>query len=323
MVIKAFIDRSERDRRRMSGRSAERQMAHYLDRHFGDRKTVHVLHDLRIEFDGEHAQMDHLVLHQFGAAIVESKSVTTAVRINASDEWERSWDGRWKGMADPLLQGQRQGLLLKRLLASRDAELLDTIAFGMIQGTFTHMALDVFAGISDGGVIERSRPNQAANALKADAVPAAIIESILRHRKAASVLNFNPKTFKEAPRDFKDAEVLRVAHFLREQHVESPVAVVAATPAASSARAIPKPIARQPDEAAFTLTCKACGSADLEPLIGRYGPYGRCRACGTNTTVGRDCLHCKTRMRYERVHGGFAGPCPACHHTSTVHVGAR
>lgn len=138
--------------------------------------------------------MDHLVLHQFGAAIVESKSVTTSVRINAADEWERFWDGRWKGMPDPLLQGQRQGLLLRRLLASRDADLLDTIAFGMIQGTFTHMALDVFAAISDEGVIERAQPKQAANALKADAVPRAILDTIVRHRKATSLLNFNPKS---------------------------------------------------------------------------------------------------------------------------------
>ena len=110
--------------------------------------------------------------------------------------------------------------------------------------------------------------------------------------------------------------MLRVAHFLREQHVESPGAALAAATAA------PKPIVRQNRAAVFTLTCKACGSVDLEPLIGRYGPYGRCRACGSNTSVGRDCRHCKARMRYERVDGGFAGPCTSCERTSTVHVGA-
>jgi hypothetical protein len=322
MVIKPYAGRPERDRRRAAGRSAEEQMAHYLDRHFGESKTIHVLHDLRIEYDGDHAQMDHLVLHQFGAAIVESKSVTTAVKINEAGEWARSWNGRWKGMPDPLLQGQRQGVLLKRLLAARADILLDSIVFGLIQGTFTHMALDVFAGIADSGVIERARPTQAANALKADAVPLAIVETIGRHRKATSLLNFKLKSVKEAPRDFKEGEVLRVAHFLREHHVEAPAAPREAPPQVRPPVAAVTP-AVAPDRAVLvTLTCKKCGSRDLEPLIGRYGPYGRCRSCGTNTAVGRECPNCRERTRFERADGGFAGTCESCEQTTSIQVGA-
>ncbi len=131
-------------------------MAHYLDRHFGAHRSVHVLHDVRIEFEGDRAQMDHVVLHPYGAAIVQSKSVSTSVRINAAGEWERSWSGRWQGMPDPVLQGERQGLLLKRLLASKAAELLDKLAFGLVQGTFGFMAIDAFAAISDEGTIKRA-----------------------------------------------------------------------------------------------------------------------------------------------------------------------
>ncbi len=80
MNLKPFVDREERDPRRSAGRRAERQMAHYLDWHFGKHARLHVLHDVRIEYEGEVAQMDHVVVHGFGLAIVESKSVSTSVR---------------------------------------------------------------------------------------------------------------------------------------------------------------------------------------------------------------------------------------------------
>jgi hypothetical protein len=82
MVIKPYVDREARDPRRSAGRRAERQMAHYLDRPFHDRKKLYVLHDVRIEHDGEVDQMDHLVVHGCGVTIVESKSVSTSVRIS-------------------------------------------------------------------------------------------------------------------------------------------------------------------------------------------------------------------------------------------------
>ena len=160
-------------------------MAHYLDRHFADTKNVFVLHDLRLEFEGEVAQMDHLVLHSFGAAIVESKSVSTSVRIKAAGEWERQRDGRWQGMPDAVLQGEPQGMLLKKLLASRRAELLDKAVFGLLQGTFNHMALDVFAAISDEGTIRRAAKGQAPRAgpgRAALATPRLHPRGLLHHR---------------------------------------------------------------------------------------------------------------------------------------------
>jgi hypothetical protein len=188
--------------------AAQNGMAHYLDRYFGKHETIHVLHDLRFEFEAERAQIGHLVLHSFGAAIIESKSVSTSVRINASNEWERLWEGAWWGMPDPLLQGERQALLLKRILTSRTRELLDKLVLGMLQGTFRHMALDVFAAISDEGTIRRSDERQASRATKAEAIPGAIQRQIDGCRHAAHMLSPNLETFSEAPRAFKDAEVL-------------------------------------------------------------------------------------------------------------------
>lgn len=50
-----------------SGQKGERDAAHYLKREFGTSQSIGMLHDLRLEQDGEVAQIDHLVIHQLQA----------------------------------------------------------------------------------------------------------------------------------------------------------------------------------------------------------------------------------------------------------------
>ncbi len=91
-----------------AGRAAEEQLAFYLRRAFADNVTTRVLNGLRVAHADEIAQIDHLVLHPYGLVAVESKSVTTTVRVNARGEWTRWYNGGPRGMPSPVLQAQRQ-----------------------------------------------------------------------------------------------------------------------------------------------------------------------------------------------------------------------
>jgi hypothetical protein len=321
MVIKPYAPRSDADPRRAAGHRAERQMAHYLDRYFADHQRIHVLHDVRIEHGGDRAQVDHLVVHRFGLAIVESKSISTQVRINAQDEWERHWNGRWRGMPDPLLQAERQGLLIKRLLTSRTADLLDKV-LGLVQGTFRTMAIDTYAAVSDQGTIRRARKAQAPTARKADAIPGAILERIEAYRKAAHLLSPDPRTlFADVPREFNDKEVLRIAHFLRVQSAPAPEPPADEPEVAPSADRRTTAAGTPGTPIEILLACGTCGSHDVNAKIGRYGPYGACAVCGKNTAVRTNCGRCGERLRVERAPEGFAGTCPGCGTRTHVRLG--
>ena len=100
----------------LAGRKAEEQMAFYPRRFFGVSADVDVLNYLRIDLNGEVAQMDHLVLHPFGLLIVESKSVSDGVQITDDGQWMRWFNRQPSGMASPITQAQLQGKLLKGLL---------------------------------------------------------------------------------------------------------------------------------------------------------------------------------------------------------------
>lgn len=176
MIIKELETQTHTDPLRRAGYEAERQMAHYLKRAYGEDPHKFVLNNLRVERRGEVAQIDHLMLLRFGLLVVESKSVAGQLSVNEHGEWSRWWNGQGRGMPSPVLQGRRQLELLCALLDDHTTELLDRGLFGLKQRTFAPMRRDVLVAISDGGRI--TRKTDVPEVIKADQVPARVLEIV-------------------------------------------------------------------------------------------------------------------------------------------------
>jgi len=139
MIIKDKDTIANPTKNEIKGDAAEKQMAFYLNRQFGDSKDVFVFNDLRIERNGEVAQMDHLVVHQFGLVIIESKSVTGSITVNEHLEFER----KTTGIPSPIEQARRQGELLRALLSDHKKDLRSKI-FGLMQAGFKSCPITIF-----------------------------------------------------------------------------------------------------------------------------------------------------------------------------------
>ena len=170
MILKEKQFVPQNDLRLAAGDAAEKQMAYYLKRAFGAAKDVWVINDLRIEHENEAAQIDHLLVSEWGLFIIESKSVTTSVHINAHGEWAREYENSKQGMPSPILQAEAQGHMVKQLLQANAGELLGTVV-GLQKG-FGYCPVLVYAAISDKGIIRREI--DLPQAMKADAVAPAI-----------------------------------------------------------------------------------------------------------------------------------------------------
>lgn len=283
------------DRMAAAGRRAEKQMRFYLNRAFAEDSTVKVLNDVRAERNGEAAQMDHLVIHRYGVVIVESKSVTTAVRVNALGEWERRSGSHWRGMASPLLQAERQGELLKQLLDDHTEALLDRMAFGAVQTTFRNMALDALVAISDSGSIVRPAPGSFRAVMKADQVVTHIRELLSTYRQQNSPLNFRLADINSAPRTFSEREMTAIAAFLQARN--RPEAAVDPLEAST------KPSVR----------CRACGTGlrfiDWERKLGYHF---RCRSCDSTEVITVVCPRCHGKARITKQGKDFSVLCKAC-----------
>lgn len=268
------------DPRTRAGSAAEATLAHYLRRAYGDAAGVWVFHGLRLERSGEVAQVDHLLLHRYGAVVVESKSVTGRVQVNARGEWARLWDGEWRGMPSPVLQAERQAALLHALLEDHHVRLLDRAIFGLVQGRFGAFPFDVLVAISDGGIIE-SESDQP-QVCKADQVSARARERIEEHRRLANPLSREERA-RHTGRKLSEVELARTRDFLLEQH--------------------------RPRVEPFR--CRSCQGTALEVRY-RHSYHFHCRTCQTNTPIRLTCPACGERARTRKQGGEYYRECAAC-----------
>ncbi|MCH8530724.1 MAG: NERD domain-containing protein [Saccharospirillum sp.] len=102
-----------------AGHSAEQTAAHLLDKQFQESKRAILLHDLRLDLDGDVAQIDHLSINRFGFVMLyETKSFSTGIKIDDEGVFWR-WDGyakRYIEIPSPILQSQRHEVTLKNAL---------------------------------------------------------------------------------------------------------------------------------------------------------------------------------------------------------------
>jgi hypothetical protein len=223
MIVKA-LDPLSPDANKLvqAGRRAEDQMAFYLRRAFGENPKVQVINGLRLERQGEVAQIDHLVISNHGFILIESKSVTSQIQVNAQGEWARQVNSAWQGMPSPLLQAERQAKLLRALLNDHVDDFFPKLLG--LQFTFNKsVPFDVLVAISDRGMIQRPPGFATDQVLKADQITGRVQEINEKYRRASSLLSFKVK---DLGAEFGDAKVSRLAQFLLERHTPQPNPVV-------------------------------------------------------------------------------------------------
>jgi len=129
-ALQALLDRTDIDERARgrikdeiwtlrSGIQGERDAAYEIDFHYGLGQNHAVIHDLRIEYNGRVAQIDHLIVNRaFDVWICETKSFSQGVKINDLGEWSRYGAKFATGIASPIEQNRRHVVVLEEVLRS-------------------------------------------------------------------------------------------------------------------------------------------------------------------------------------------------------------
>ncbi|KAA0571155.1 nuclease-related domain-containing protein [Azospirillum sp. Sh1] len=225
---------------RQAGVRAERQMAFYLRRAFASSDDYAVLNNIRITAGGDTAQIDHLVISRWGLVIIESKSVSTRVRVNQRGEWMRLMGGSWQGMPSPILQATRQRDFLRTVLSANKTKLLGRVLLGG-QKDFENFSMDVMVAVSDHGIIDRVNGADPKEVFKADQIPMRVKELLeARRREIGGLFSLRSPCMGIEP-----AEQVRLVGFLRdfELPVEDPQAEAPST--SSEVRELRQPERRE------------------------------------------------------------------------------
>jgi hypothetical protein len=320
-----------------AGAKAEEEMAFYLKRAFRDDSEAWVFNDLRYETeDDDAAQIDHLVLHRSGFILIESKSVTSKVRIHQNGEWERLWNNHWQGMPSPIKQVERQVEFLRTALeAYRDQyQLLGKMFFGHMQMKFRNVPFETLVAISDSGSIDRK--GDFPQVTKADLVPDRVRDIIKRHKKARSLLSLN-LDFKsnDGIFNFKDEEIESIRRWLTGYHCPQakanapvrqgsplPQPPIAIQPPAIPAVPVAQDIRSMAPPATGLSICQKCG-AQCKILWGKFGYYWKCPECQTNMPIKEYCPNCKAKMKLRKDKLRFFKYCEPCKTPESLYFEAK
>ena len=312
MILKDKTQTSSGSIKLDAGIKQEHDVAFYLRRAYKNTDQVMVLNDLRLEHDGESAQIDHLIVYTYGFIVVESKSIRGEVKVNEYGEWTRSYKGQWSGMQSPIKQAELQLQLLKQYLCANTEKVIGKF-LGIQQGLGAR-CYDVFCAISSDAIIDRSNaPKDIADKLVKSEFIADALDKKMNFKKFYNVVG---KIYDTRP-TFNQQELNHICQFLlgntpqiesdgvNEAHAAWPApgsttstteALPVEAPAAVNTTFAPAVSAGQPLNAnSITAQCKHCGDCSaLSPQSGRYGYYVQCGKCGGNTPLKRPCPACNS-----------------------------
>ncbi len=278
------------DPKQISGQLQEGDVAFYLRRAYKDRSNVHVLNDIKIQINGETAQIDHLICYSYGFIIVESKSIKGRVSINPEGEWSRSYKNEWFGIKSPIKQALMQMAILKEFLKSNSDEMFGAAVFGVNKAS--HREYDVLCAISPDVIIERK--NAPKDVLSLVVKNESLVEKLdkimkLPKTKIGALLKI-PDSRPKTP----DERLARMCHLfidhdkaVRDSTADGKTPEVSASSQArteTSLRAEPTINLSGPTENGATIKpCKHCAKPLTGSEIqGRHGAYYKC-ICGKNT----------------------------------------
>lgn len=332
MIVKENHNPVPTDKFEKAGYDAERKVAYYLRMAFDDNPNLLILNDLRVEFeDGITAQMDHLVIHQYGLIIIESKSVAGKLQVKEDGQWLRWYNNHSSGLQNPIKQAQLQGQTLKRKLLNSSKE--DT------RKVLENFPIDVLVSISDSGVFIAHERALYPEVCKADQVDEQIKFLVLNRAKDSKPSDFMLSDINKT----KLAEHLVKNHKPYEKHIKvldkpykpsladtpvkveqkvseyivtnkpKPISVISAiTEAISSTFSVP--------ETKFKHNCHKCKSNKYEILSGKFGYYTKCADCNENTKIKITCHDCENLLKIRKDEKRFFADCDSCKTRDLFHI---
>lgn len=342
MIVKENLNPVPEDKFGKAGYEAERKVAYYLKMAFGREPRLLILHDIRLEFeDGITAQMDHLLIHQYGLVIIESKSVAGKLQVKEDGQWLRWYGNQSYGMQNPIKQAYRQGQTLKQVLLNSSKE--------TTRKALEKFPIDVLVSISDSGVFLAHDRSLYPEICKADQVDDRIKDVVLNRAKntlsgdfvlsdinktkLAEHLIKNHKPFQEKPeKNLHRAPAEPVNETIKVKNNE--ITKIRLAPQVKQEISTYNPFTKQKTasgilgkisnifnsaEIKFEHNCLHCKSNKIEIKYGR-NYYIKCLNCNKTYNITATCHVCAKPFKIRKDKKQFFAECLSCKTSELFHV---
>lgn len=293
-----------------AGIKGEQESTYHIDFNLRNNKNYFVIHDLRLEIDGNVAQIDHLLINRtFDIFSLETKHFNSGIKINDDGEFMQ-WNlykKVFEGIPSPLAQNQRHIKVLTEIFKRR-IELPTKLGFPLIP-TFHSRVL-----VNNDSRIDRSKKYDSSNLVKSEHFFESIQEDFL-------ITNFDVIT--------KGASVEVLEEIGRKLvRLHKPISINYRAKFGMDSTQNPKPeqvigtSINEPSYAAkkesvsnvikVTPSCKKCDSNNVKIQYGKFGYFFKCSDCDGNTNIKISCGNAGHNEKLRKEGSKFFRECSEC-----------
>lgn len=304
-----------------AGIKGEQDAAYHIDFYRKGSEHSIVIHDLRLEIDGQVAQIDHLLINRMLYCYVfETKHFASGVKINEEGEFLRWNDYRkcYEGMPSPLAQNERHVAVLKMAF--------DRIEMPTRMGISLPITYIPLMLVSPNARIDRPKKFDTSRIIKADMFESFVDKQVDNVGLLGVVSGLSRVVSLET--------LEGIGRKLVRMH--KPIAIDYSARFGSGSgetktspridpkpdfpgQALPQNQSLVQEAPPGSLVCKQCGKGThLSILYGRYGYYLKCSACDGNTPIRISCGKDGHKEKIRKDGLTFYRECPDCR-TSQVY----
>jgi hypothetical protein len=303
-----------------AGIKGEQESAYHIDFDFRASEITAVVHDLRLQWGGRVAQIDHLLIHRTHKFyVLETKSFSHGLKITDEGEFLRwnDWKKTYEGMPSPIEQNRRQAEVLR--------DVLERLGYAKPE-------IESFVLVSPKARIDRSKAHPCPEVVKADQFTTAFKKRYLESlNSVGGILGGLSKAIfgdsaeviaKKLVALHKPIMIDYEAKFgMRSVLADalSKEAVVVLAPLPELATSVHAPTA-EPGSGTASPICKSCGSIQLLIEYGKYGYYFKCKSCAKNTALKIGCEIPGHKEKLRKSKQTFYRECEQCGSSKVFYV---
>ncbi len=295
-LIRADLARVE------NGYKAEKDNAYYLDFSFKDSPRNILLHDIRIEHNGQVAQIDHVIVNRLGIEVLESKSFSGKLTIKGDGSLDVEYGRKVQTFPNPIEQNNRHAKILSEFLKENMELPKNLKLFGV----------PISSSVLINPKTTLSNDTLPKGFLRADSFTTdwdsrvdkmgtiALFKTIgttMSLDRAKEIANFLVKHHSPKSYDYTKKYPIK-----KEEEIKNIV-----TPKKEE-----KPTKNEPKKESKTPLCSKCQSDTIEIRYGKYGYYFKCLKCDGNTAINLSCTNsnCKPKLKKSKLN--FYQVCDVC-----------
>ncbi len=275
-------------RKLQAGIKGEKEAAYLIDFDLSESKNCMVIHDIRLEYKGRVAQIDHIIIHRtLNIYVLETKNFNAGIKVTEEGEFLKwnSYKKTYEGMPSPFAQNERHISVLKDVF---EHLVVMPSRLGMkITPNFHSKVL-----IGPNARIERPKKFDTSNLVKADL----LIKNLEADIEKKGVINVLSKVVFAETTENIARQLVRLHRPILFNYAAkfglNDKASKEVTAGPSMANIQPEQNKNETSVAPLnnsSMKCKKCESNKIQVHYGKFGYYFKCSDCNGNSPIKIQC----------------------------------